>query len=133
MSTRPHILWFWTIRRTRLPQITFRGIDCYSDLASTGDGTSVNANGTLVDIRVPTAYAFGNHTSRITGHHRVPVRYLDPILLHRHCGDSARRGPEPGRAARWPWPGQHHAAVRARSLITGHDRRSGPARYRRRR
>ncbi|MFE9693237.1 DUF1062 domain-containing protein [Micromonospora sp. NPDC005806] len=46
---------------------------------------------------------------------------------------SRRRGPEPGREARWPCPGLHHAAVRAQSLMTGHERRSGPARYQRRR
>ncbi|MFI7648808.1 DUF1062 domain-containing protein [Micromonospora sp. NPDC049460] len=45
---------------------------------------------------------------------------------------SRRRGPEPRREARWPCPGLHHAAVRARSLMTG-ERRSGPARNRRRR
>jgi hypothetical protein len=43
---------------------------------------------------------------------------------------SRRRGPEPGREARWPCPGLHHTAVRARSLMTGRERRSGPARYR---
>ncbi|MBQ0895095.1 DUF1062 domain-containing protein [Micromonospora sp. U56] len=46
---------------------------------------------------------------------------------------SRRRGPEPEREARWPCPGLHHAAVRARSLMTGRERRSGPARYRPRR
>ncbi|MER7332859.1 MULTISPECIES: DUF1062 domain-containing protein [unclassified Micromonospora] len=46
---------------------------------------------------------------------------------------SRRRGPEPGREARWPCRGLHHAAVRARSLMTGRERGPGPARYRRRR
>ncbi|MEW2143213.1 hypothetical protein AB0869_10395 [Micromonospora vinacea] len=72
-------------------------------------------------------------TSRITVHDRVQVRYLDPILLEGHSGNSSRRGPELGREARWPRSGLHRAAVRARSLMTGHERRSGSARYRRRR
>nr|WP_241825285.1 DUF1062 domain-containing protein [Micromonospora sp. CB01531] len=46
---------------------------------------------------------------------------------------TSRRGPELGRKARWPCPGLHHAAVRARALITRREQRSGPARYRRRR
>ncbi|WP_244200289.1 hypothetical protein [Micromonospora arborensis] len=74
-----------------------------------------------------------DRTSKITDHDRVPVRYLDPILLQGYSGNSARRGAELGRQARWPCPGLHHAAVRARSLMTGRERRSGPARYRRRR
>ncbi|MDO3701790.1 DUF1062 domain-containing protein [Micromonospora sp. C28SCA-DRY-2] len=44
---------------------------------------------------------------------------------------SRRRGPEPGPRARWPCPGPHHAALRARSLMTGRERRSGSARHRR--
>ncbi|MET8832512.1 DUF1062 domain-containing protein [Micromonospora sp. NPDC004540] len=170
MSTRPHIVLPWTLRRTRLPLLLVACVSC-------------------------------GRTSTITVHDRVPVRYLDPILLagyssnssalaarllldtlivrrnrvalewdscwperlitqragHRPRGDrslrqdrhpaepqhspgllvgparSRRRGPEPGREARWPCPGLQHAAVRARSLLTGHDRRSGPARYGRRR
>ncbi|WP_155388107.1 DUF1062 domain-containing protein [Catellatospora paridis] len=43
-----------------------------------------------------------------------------------------RRGPEPGREARWPCPIPHPAAVRARSFMTGRELRSGPARYWRR-
>lgn len=54
-----------------------------------------------------------------------------PGLLVRPA--TSRRGPEPGREARWPCPGLHHATVRARSLMTGCERRSGPPRYRRRR
>ncbi|MFJ8579388.1 DUF1062 domain-containing protein [Micromonospora sp. NPDC093277] len=46
---------------------------------------------------------------------------------------SRRRGPEPGREARWPRPELHHAAVRARSLLSGRERRSAPARCGRRR
>ncbi|GAA1371236.1 hypothetical protein GCM10009661_31540 [Catellatospora chokoriensis] len=43
-----------------------------------------------------------------------------------------RRGPEPGREARWPCPIPHPAAVRARKFLTGRELRSGPARYWRR-
>ncbi|WP_346539888.1 DUF1062 domain-containing protein [Micromonospora sp. DPT] len=175
-------------------------------------------------MRLLVACVSCDRTSKITVHDRVPVRYLDPILLQRHSGNSSalaarvlldpliarrnrfdssweplapsppespwpvqvpvifndpaplhpdrlitqtaghqprgdrsprqdrhsaapptsqgllvrlaisrRRGPEPEREARWPCPGLHHAAVRARSLMTGRERRSGPARYRPRR
>lgn len=229
MSTRPHIVLSWTVRRTRLPLLAFRCVHCHSGLASTGDGKfRVNANGKLLDIWLLVACVSCDRTSKITVHDRVPVRYLDPILLEGYSGNSSalvarvlldpliarrnrfalewdscwellapsppespwpvqvsvifddpvplrperliaqgaghqprgdrsprqdrhsaepqnsqgllvrpamsrRRGPEPGREARWPCPGLHHAAVRARSLMTGREHRSGPARYRRRR
>ncbi|MFG3701695.1 DUF1062 domain-containing protein [Micromonospora sp. NPDC047620] len=227
MSTRPHIAPSWTVRRTRLPLLAFRCVHCHSGLASTGDGKfRVNANGKLLDIWLLVACVSCGRTSKITVHDRVPVRYLDPILLEGYSGNSSsllarvlldppiarrnrfalewdpcwellapsppvsprpvhgsvtfdpvplrperlitqgaghqlrrdrsprqdrhsaepqdsqgllvrlamsRRGPEPEREARWPCRGLHHAAVRARSLMTGHERGSGPARYRRRR
>ncbi|MEU2616350.1 DUF1062 domain-containing protein [Micromonospora sp. NPDC007271] len=183
MSTRPHILLSWTVRRTRLPLLTFRCVHCHSGLASTGEGKSrVNANGKLLHIWLLVACVSCDRTSRITVHDRVPVRSPPespwpvqvPVIFdepvppsprtahrpgagHQPRGDrssrqdrhsaepqnsqglldrpamSRRRGPEPGREARWPCPGLHHAAVRARSLMTGRERGSGPARYRRRR
>ncbi|MGS2619673.1 DUF1062 domain-containing protein [Micromonospora sp. LZ34] len=133
MSTRPHIVLSCVVRRTRLPLLPFRCVHCRSGLASTGGGKfRVNADGKLLDIWLRVACVSYDRTSEITVHDRVPVRYLDPILLEGYSGNSSRRGPEPGREARWPCPGLHHAAVRARSLITGRERRSGPARYRRR-
>ncbi|MGI5519909.1 DUF1062 domain-containing protein [Micromonospora sp. CA-259024] len=132
MSTRPHIVPSWTLRRTHLPLLAFRCVHCHSGLASTGDGKiRVNANGTLLDILLLVTCVSCERTSKITVHDHVPVRYLDPILLGGYSGSSSRRGPELGREARWPCPGLHHAAVRARSLMTGRERRSGPARYRR--
>ncbi|MGB2571736.1 DUF1062 domain-containing protein [Micromonospora citrea] len=180
----------------------------------------VDTHGELLDIRLLVACVPCNRTGTFTIHDRVPVRYLDPILLARssgnctalvarvrpdpmmarrnrfasdrdsclellappppesrpvHVDDSvppslrtahrpaigpqprgdrspghdrhsalnsqgdfvrpamSRCGPEPGREARWPCPAPHHAAVRARSLMPGCERRPGPARYRRRR
>ncbi|MGN9917140.1 DUF1062 domain-containing protein [Micromonospora palomenae] len=225
MSTRPHIVLSQTVRRTLLPLLAFRCVHCHYGLASTGDGKfRVNAAGKLLDIWLLVACVSCDRTSKTTVHDRVPVRYLDPILLEgysgnssslvarvlldplidrrnrfdsscellapsppespwpvqvsvifndpvplgperlitqraghqprgnrssrqdRHCAGpqnsqgflvrpaiSRRRGPEPEREARWPCPGLHHAAVRARSLMTGRKRRSGPARYRPRR
>ncbi|MGN9892018.1 DUF1062 domain-containing protein [Micromonospora sp. L31] len=225
MSTRPHIVLSQTVRRTLLPLLAFRCVHCHYGLASTGDGKfRVNAAGKLLDIWLLVACVSCDRTSKTTVHDRVPVRYLDPILLEgysgnssslvarvlldplidrrnrfdsscellapsppespwpvqvsvifndpvplgperlitqraghqprgnrssrqdRHCAGpqnsqgflvrpafSRRRGPEPEREARWPCPGLHHAAVRARSLMTGRERRSGPARYRPRR
>nr|WP_111212874.1 DUF1062 domain-containing protein [Micromonospora craterilacus] len=134
MSTRPHIVLPWTVRRTRLPLLAFGCVHCRSGLAGTGDGKiRVTANGKLLDIRLLAARVSGDRTSNVTVHERVAVRYLDPSLLPGCSGNSSRPGPEPGREARWPCPGLHHAAVRARSLMVGRERRSGPARYRRRR
>lgn len=222
MSTHPHIVLPWTVRPTPLPSLA---VPCHCGLASAGDGKlGVNANGKPLDIRLLVARVSCDRSSNTTVHDRVPVRYLDPILLRCCCsgGSSAlvarllldplifgrdrfalkrdscweqlapsppgspgpvqvpvifedvvprrperliahgaghpprgarhdrhsaepqnsqgllarpglgrRRGPEPGRAARWPCPRLHHAAVRARSLMTGHERRSGPAGRRR--
>ncbi|MEU5947548.1 DUF1062 domain-containing protein [Micromonospora sp. NPDC047465] len=228
MSTRPHIVLSWTVRRTCLPLLGFRCVHCHSGFASTGDGrVRVNANGKLLDIWLLVACVSCDRTSKFTVHDRVPVRYLDPIFLrgypgifsalvarvlldpliarrnrfaltwdscwellaptspespwpvqvsattddpvplrperliakgagHQPRGDrsprqdrrsaepqnsqgllgrpamSRRRGPEPGREARWPCPGLHHAAVHARSRTTRRERSSGPARYWRR-
>ncbi|MER7586472.1 DUF1062 domain-containing protein [Micromonospora sp. NPDC127501] len=134
MSTRPHIVASWALRRTHLPLLPFRCVHCHSDLASTGHGKfRVNANAELLDILLLVTCVSCDRTSKITGHGRVPVWYRAPILLEGSSGTSSRRGPELGRQARWPCPGLHHAAVRARSLMNGRERRSGPARYRRRR
>ncbi|MET8361702.1 DUF1062 domain-containing protein [Micromonospora sp. NPDC005171] len=124
MSTHPHIVSSWTLRRTHLPLLEFRCVHCHSGLAGTGE---------LLDILLLVTCVSCDRASKITVHDRVPVRYLDPILLEGCSGNSSRRGPELGREARWPCPGLHHAAVRARSFMTGRERRSGPARYRRRR
>ncbi|MER5336629.1 DUF1062 domain-containing protein [Micromonospora sp. NPDC002717] len=149
MSTRPHIVLSWAVRLTRLPLLAFRCVYCHSGLVSAGDGKfRVNANGKFLDTWRLVACVSCDRASKVTVHDRVPVRYLDPILLGGHSGTfpalvarvlldrpalSRRRGPEPGREARWPCPGLHHAAVHARSLATGRERGSGPARYRRRR
>ncbi|WP_430503208.1 DUF1062 domain-containing protein [Micromonospora trifolii] len=133
MSTHPHIVPSWAPRRTHLRLLAFRCVHCHSGLASTGDGKfRVNANGKLLDILLLVTCVSCDPTSKITVHDRVPVWYLNP-LLGGCSGNSSRGGPEPGREARWPCPGLHHAAVRARSLMTARERRSGPARYRRRR
>ncbi|MCW3841915.1 DUF1062 domain-containing protein [Micromonospora yasonensis] len=133
MSTRPHIVLPWTVGHTQLPLLAFACAHCYSGLASIGDGKfRVIANGKLLDIWSLVACVSCGRTSKITVHDRVPVRHLDPILLNGYSGNSSRRWPEPGREARWPCPGLHHAAVTARSLMA-RERRSGPARYRRRR
>ncbi|MEW1589808.1 DUF1062 domain-containing protein [Micromonospora vinacea] len=134
MSTRPHVVTSRTLRRTHLPLPGFRCDHCPSGLASTGDRTfGVNADGQLLDVLLLGTCGSCDSTSGITVHDRVQVRYLDPILPKLYSGNSSRRGPELGREARWPRSGLHRAAVRARSLVTGHDRRSTSARYRRRR
>ncbi|WP_433262046.1 DUF1062 domain-containing protein [Micromonospora vinacea] len=124
MSTRSHTVSSWTLQRTHRPLLGSRCVHCHSGLASTGK---------LRDILLLVTCVSCDRSSKITVHDRVPVRYLDPILLGGYSGNSSRGGPELGRQARWPCPGLHHAAVRTRSLRTGCERRSGPVRYRRRR
>ncbi|WP_433440303.1 DUF1062 domain-containing protein [Nonomuraea sp. CA-141351] len=90
MSTRPHIVLPWTVRRTRLPLLALRCVDCRSGLASTGDGKfRVNANGKLLDVWLLVACVSCDRTSKITVHDRVPVRYVDPILLEGYFGNSS--------------------------------------------
>lgn len=189
MSTRPHIVLSWPLRRTRLPLLPFRCVHCHSSLANPGDGRfRVDANGNLLDIRLLVACASCDRSRRnrlalerdscwrlfassppespwavqLSVTFGGPVPRLPERLITQGSGDqprrdrsprqdrcpaeaqnsqgllvppavSRRRGPEPGRAARWPFPGLHHATVRARSLMSGRERAYGPARYRRRR
>lgn len=81
MSTRPHIVLSWTLRRPGLPLLDVRCAGCLSGLASSGDGKlRVNARRKLLDIGLLIAGVSRDRTSKITVHGGVPVRCLDPIL-----------------------------------------------------
>jgi hypothetical protein len=91
MSSPPHIVLPWTVRRTRLPLLSTRCVSCPSTSATTGQGRfRVNANGKLLDVWLLVRCVSCDRTSKLTVHERVPVRTLDPALLNGyHLNDPA--------------------------------------------
>jgi hypothetical protein len=83
MSSQPHIVLPWVVRRTRLPLLSLRCVDCRSESATTGEGRfRVNANGKLLDVWLLVRCVSCNRTSKLTVLQRTPVRSLDPAELH---------------------------------------------------
>ncbi|MBO4269382.1 DUF1062 domain-containing protein [Microbispora triticiradicis] len=83
MSSQPHIVLPWVVRRTRLPLLSMRCVGCPSESATTGEGRfRVNANGKLLDVWLLVRCVSCDRTSKLTVHERVPVRSLDPAELH---------------------------------------------------
>ncbi|GAA2384838.1 DUF1062 domain-containing protein [Dactylosporangium salmoneum] len=83
MSSQPHTVLSWFVRRTRLPLLSLRCLDCRSDSATTGDGRfRVNANGKLLDVWLLVRCVSCDRTSKLTVHERAPVGSLDPAELH---------------------------------------------------
>ncbi len=83
MSSQPHIVLRWVVRRTRLPRVSLRCVDCRSESATTGEGRfRVNANGKLLDIWLLVRCVSCGRTSKLTVHERAPVRSFDPAELH---------------------------------------------------
>ncbi|MBQ1073316.1 DUF1062 domain-containing protein [Micromonospora sp. C31] len=82
MSSQPHTVLPWIVRRTRLPLLSLRCVDCRSESATTGGGRfRVNANGKLLDVWLLVRCVSCNRTSKLTVHERSSVRSLDPALL----------------------------------------------------
>jgi hypothetical protein len=82
MSSQPHTVLPWVVRRTRLPLLSLRCADCRSESATTGAGRfRVNANGKLLSVWLLVRCAFCDRTGKLTVHERVPVRAFDPALL----------------------------------------------------
>lgn len=78
-----HLVLPWTVRRTRLPLLTMRCLDCRSEAATVGAGRfRVNANGKLLDVWLLVRCVSCDRTSKLTVLERVPVRSLDPAELH---------------------------------------------------
>lgn len=83
MSSQPHIVLPWVVRRTRLPLLSLRCADCRSESAGTGEGRfRVNANGKLLDVWLLVRCVACDRTSKLAVHERVPVKSLDPAELH---------------------------------------------------
>ncbi|MEU9833947.1 DUF1062 domain-containing protein [Streptosporangium sp. NPDC048047] len=72
----------WVVRRTRLPLLSLRCVDCRSESATTGEGRfRVNANGKLLDVWLLVRCTSCGRTSKLTVHERAPVRSFDPAEL----------------------------------------------------
>jgi hypothetical protein len=73
----------WVVRRTRLPLLSLRCVDCRSESATTGEGRfRVNANGKLLDVWLLVRCVSCDRTSKLTVHERVPARSFDPAEIH---------------------------------------------------
>jgi Protein of unknown function (DUF1062) len=82
MSSQPHTVLPWVVRRTRLPLLSLRCVDCRSESATTGKGRfRVNANGKLLDVWLLVRCVSCDRTSKLTVHERAPVRSFDPAEL----------------------------------------------------
>jgi hypothetical protein len=82
MSSQPHIVLPWFVRRTRLPLLSLRCADCRAESATTGDGRfRVNANGKLLDVWLLVRCLSCGRTSKLTVHERTPVRSFGPAGL----------------------------------------------------
>ena len=82
MSSQPHTVLPWVVRRTRLPLLSLRCVDCRSESASACEGRfRVNANGKLLDVWLLVRCVSCDRTSKLTVHERVPVRSFDPAAL----------------------------------------------------
>lgn len=81
-SHRDHFVLPWSVRRTRLPLLAMRCLDCRAEAATVGEGRfRINANGKLLDVWLLVRCVCCDRTSKITVHERVPVRSVDPARL----------------------------------------------------
>ncbi|SEG17557.1 hypothetical protein SAMN05444920_10294 [Nonomuraea solani] len=82
MSSQPHIVLPWVVRRTRLPLLSSRCVDCGSESATTGEGRfRVNANGKLLHVWLLVRCVSCDRTVKIAVYERVPVGSFDRALL----------------------------------------------------
>ncbi|MEQ4303453.1 DUF1062 domain-containing protein [Plantactinospora sp. B6F1] len=82
MSSPPHIVLPWVVRRTRLPLLSLRCVNCRSESATTGEGRfRVNANSKLLDVWLLVRCVACDRTRKLTVHERTPVSSFDPAEL----------------------------------------------------
>ena len=82
MSSQPHTVLPWVVRRTRLPLLSLRCVDCRSQSASTGAGRfRVNANGKLLDVWLLVRCVSCDRTRKLTVHERAPAGSFAPDEL----------------------------------------------------
>lgn len=90
MSSQPHTVLPWVVRRTRLPLLSLRCLNCRSESATTGQGRfRVNANGKLLDVWLLVCCVSCSRTSKLTVHERVPVGSFDPAELDGFCANDS--------------------------------------------
>ena len=90
MSSQPHTVLPWVVRRTRLPLLSLRCADCRSESATSGEGRfRVNANGKLLDVWLLVRCVSCDRTSKLTVHERAPVRSFDPAELYGYHASDA--------------------------------------------
>jgi hypothetical protein len=69
MSSQPHTVLPWVVRRTRQPLLSLRCAGCRSESATTGEGRfRVNANGKLLDVWLLARCLSCDRTSKLTVH-----------------------------------------------------------------
>ncbi|MFI0484417.1 DUF1062 domain-containing protein [Actinomadura sp. 9N215] len=72
----------WVVRRTGLPLLSLRCVDCRSESATAGEGRfRVNANGKLLDVWLLVRCVSCDRTTKRTVHERTPVRSFAPAVL----------------------------------------------------
>ncbi|OLT24882.1 hypothetical protein BJF83_23700 [Nocardiopsis sp. CNR-923] len=82
MSSQPHSVLSWVVRRTGLPLLSSRCVACRSESATAGEGRfRVNANGHLLDVWLLVRCVSCDRTSKLTVHERMPVRSFEPSVL----------------------------------------------------
>lgn len=82
MSSQPHTVLPWVVRRTRLPLLSLRCVGCQSESATTGEGRfRVNANGKLLDVWLLIRCVSCDRTSKLPVHERARVSSLDPAEI----------------------------------------------------
>jgi hypothetical protein len=90
MSSQPHTVLRWVVRRTRLPLLSLRCPDCRAQSATTGQGRfRVNAHGKLLDVWLLVRCLSCNRTIKLTVHEWTPVATLDPAELRGYLANDA--------------------------------------------
>ena len=85
MSSQPHLVLPWVVRRTRLPLLSLRCVTCRAESATAARGRfRVNANGKLLDVWLLVHCVSCDRTSKLTVRERATVSSFDPVELHGH-------------------------------------------------
>jgi hypothetical protein len=82
MSSQPHTVLPWVVRRTRLPLLSLWCVGCRSESATAGEGRfRVNANRNLLDVWLLVRCVSCDRTSKLTVHERASARSFNPVEL----------------------------------------------------
>jgi len=82
MSSQPHTVLPWVVRRTRLPLLSLRCVHCLAESATTGQGRfRVNANGKMLHVWLLVRCVSCGRTRKLSVHERAPVNSSDPAEL----------------------------------------------------